>query len=144
MNATMKNFGHPDTLIRTYDHWCVQLRPQQVTLGSLVLICSEPVQRFSDVSPAGMTELHRVIGAIESALSAVFQYDKINYLMLMMVDPDVHFHVIPRYGESREFEGREFSDQGWPGPPDLASAIALPDDVNQSLIARLRSHGLSE
>ena len=24
-------------------------------------------------------------------------YERINYLMLMMVDPDVHFHVIPRY-----------------------------------------------
>ena len=29
-------------------------------------------------------------------------YERINYLMLMMVDPHVHFHVIPRYsGEPR-------------------------------------------
>jgi len=29
--------------------------------------------------------------------------------MLMMVDPDVHFHVLPRYAQSRSFAGREFA-----------------------------------
>ena len=45
--------------------------------------------------------------------------------MLMMVDPHVHFHVIPRYSGSREWSGLMFPDHGWPGPPDLKSAAAL-------------------
>ena len=32
--------------------------------------------------------------------------------MLMMVDPHVHFHVIPRYSESREWAGMTLADQG--------------------------------
>ena len=44
-------------------------------------------------------------------------YERINYLMLMMVDPNVHFHVIPRYSEARQWDGVEFPDAGWPGPP---------------------------
>ena len=45
--------------------------------------------------------------------------------MLMMVDPNVHFHVIPRYSEPRSWNGIEFPDAGWPGPPELGSAIQL-------------------
>ena len=46
---------------------------------------------------------------IERALRATFDHQKINYLALMMVDPHVHFHVIPRYSGSREFEGSTFA-----------------------------------
>ncbi len=46
--------------------------------------------------------------------------------MLMMVDPHVHFHVIPRYDGDRAWDGVEFADAGWPGPPDLKSGQALP------------------
>lgn len=52
-------------------------------------------------------------------------YAKINYLMLMMVDPHVHFHVIPRYDGAREWNSREFVDVGWPKVPDLGHAVAL-------------------
>ena len=37
MNPTIEKFGYPTTLIREYEHWLVLLRPEQVTLGSLVL-----------------------------------------------------------------------------------------------------------
>jgi len=37
--------------------------------------------------------------------------------MLMMVDPDVHFHVLPRYENPREFGGRTHNDRFWPKPP---------------------------
>ena len=40
--------------------------------------------------------------------------------MLMMVDPHVHFHVIPRYASQRDFLGLSFVDQDWPKPPDLS------------------------
>ena len=43
MNETMKKFGHPETIVREFDRWAVVLRPKQVTLGSLVLGCKEPV-----------------------------------------------------------------------------------------------------
>ena len=33
-NKTMIKFGHPNTVIGQTEHWTVQLRPEQVTLGS--------------------------------------------------------------------------------------------------------------
>jgi diadenosine tetraphosphate (Ap4A) HIT family hydrolase len=43
----------------------------------------------------------------------------------MMVDPNVHFHVIPRYSTTRQWNDVEFPDTGWPGPPHLNSAVCL-------------------
>ena len=139
MNATMKKFGAPDTLIREYDHWAVLLRPGQVTLGSLALICQEPATAFSMISGAAFAELQAVTGHIEGVLGRAFNYDRINYLMLMMVDPDVHFHVIPRYAEPRTFCGQAFTDHGWPGPPDLATLNATGTELNHQLLTALKT-----
>ncbi|GGM01467.1 HIT family protein [Pseudomonas asuensis] len=132
LNATMKKFGAPGSVIRDYQYWSVQLRPQQVTLGSLVLIAKEEATAFAELSPAAFTELKTVTTDIESTLKGVFNYSKLNYLMLMMVDPHVHFHVIPRYNSPRTWADQEFSDSAWPGPPQLSSSIELQevDSVN--------------
>ena len=53
--------------------------------------------------------------------------------MLMMVDPDVHFHVLPRYETPREYEGMTFTDEAWPGPPQITAALEVPDAVMQAL-----------
>lgn len=125
MNDTILRFGYPATLIAEYDHWLVLLRPAQPTLGSLVLAAKSDATAFADLAPAAYAELARVSRDIETALRAAVDHAKLNYLMLMMVDPHVHYHVIPRYEGSRGFEGRAFPDAGWPKLPALGEAVAL-------------------
>ena len=96
-NQTAVRFGYPDTLIREYEHWLVLLREPQATLGSLILCAKADVTEFSALPTAAFAEMDEVISELEMALQKTFSYDKINYLMLMMVDPNVHFHVIPRF-----------------------------------------------
>jgi diadenosine tetraphosphate (Ap4A) HIT family hydrolase len=120
INQTMHKFGYPDTVVMESDHWCVLLRQEQVTLGCLVLICKENVERFSDISGDAFQEYPKIIREIENTLNKLFNYDKINYLMLMMVDPNVHFHIIPRYSKLKEFENMRFNDYGWPSIPVLS------------------------
>ena len=115
-NATSEKFGFPGTLVAETAHWSVLVRPQQVTLGSLVLVCREPATAFGAASPA-FTDLHGVVARAERVLRDFVGYEKINYLMLMMVDPDVHFHVFPRYAGQREHAGIAFPDAGWPDRP---------------------------
>ena len=135
----MTKFGYPATLVRELDHWCVLLRPAQATLGALVLVCKDDAKAFPDISAAAFAELGAATKQIEDALDAFRPYQRINYLMLMMVDPDVHFHVLPRYAETQEFEGIKFPDAGWPAVPDLASAIQADADLQEKLIAALKS-----
>lgn len=138
MNETIHRFGYPETLIAEYAHWVVLLRPQQPTLGSLVLAAKSDAVAFSDLPPAAFAELVKVTGAIETALREAVDYTKINYLMLMMVDPYVHFHVIPRYEGTRGFEGLEMADAGWPKVPALGEAVALDAAQIEQLVAWLK------
>ncbi len=137
-NPTMTKFGYPTTLVKEYGHWVVQVRPAQVTLGSLVLICRDRAEAFGEIGANAFAELETVIGDIERTLGALWSYDRINYLMLMMVDKDVHFHVVPRYGEPRSFGGEPFADGGWPGPPDLAAAKTLEEEALRAVVSHLR------
>ena len=137
-NETMKAFGFPTTVVADYDRWTVLLRPRQPTLGALVLVCKEPVTRFSAISSDAFQELKQVTLDIETVLGNAFGFEKINYLMLMMVDPDVHFHVVPRYAQEKEFAGVRFPDPGWPRVPDLAQTVDLEDGLRDRLVAFLR------
>ena len=134
MHATLVKFGYPGTLICDYRHWCVLLRPAQATLAALVLAAKSEETAFSHVSDDAFAEFPLVVREIEGGLKAFRPYDRINYLMLMMVDPHVHFHVLPRYASSQTYESLTFSDPGWPGPPDLKSATAVPDDTRARLL----------
>lgn len=138
LNATMRKFGAPDSRIWRYEYWSVLLRNPQLTLGSLVLAAHGPATAWKQVDPQGFAELHGVVSELEAALKGAFQCEKLNYLMLMMVDPHVHFHVIPRYSGPREFAGQTFTDAGWPGPPDLGRANETDPAVNERIKARLQ------
>ena len=132
MNPTIEKFGYPATLLKEFEHWLVLLRPAQVTLGSLVLAARSDVTAYAALPREAFAEQADVVAAIERALSGFVDYERINYLMLMMVDPNVHFHVIPRYSAPRSWDGIEFPDAGWPGPPRLDSAVKPnPDQLGR-------------
>lgn len=136
-NQTMVKFGYPDSLIHEYDHWVVLLRPAQATLGSLVLASKSDATAFGQLPSGAHAELAAVTKDLEAALFTETGYEKINYLMLMMVDPHVHFHIFPRYEGTRSLDGLTIEDAGWPGPPDLKSAVAVETDVFERLRARI-------
>ena len=140
MNATIAKFGWPATLVAEFDHWVVLLRPAQPTLGSLVLAAKSDATAFGDLPGAAHAELKTVTAAIEAALTRAVGYAKINYLMLMMVDPHVHFHVIPRYDGERSAAGLTITDAGWPGQPDLGSAVKIDSEADTALRDWLKGH----
>ena len=140
MNATLEKFGWPKTLVREFAHWVVLARPAQPTLGSLVLAAKSDATAFGELPAAAHAELKQATTAIEAALGEAVGYAKLNYLMLMMVDPHVHFHVIPRYEGAREWNGREFVDVGWPRVPDLGHAVALEGEELAALVEWLKGY----
>ncbi|MEO5972502.1 MAG: HIT family protein [Sphingomicrobium sp.] len=138
-NATMEKFGFPATLVHAFEHWVVLLRPAQVTLGSLVLTSTSEATAYGDLSPEAFADQGRAVSAIEQALASFVGYERINYLMLMMVDPHIHFHVIPRYAQPRQWDSRSFPDAGWPGPPALGDAVTLNASEIDNLAKALKT-----
>lgn len=146
MNATLRAFDYPASLLAETEHWAILLRPKQVTLGSLVLAIRDPeIVSMGALSPQAAVELPIVTRAIEAALKLECKAEMFNYLCLMMVDPQVHFHVLPRYSKPVRFAGQEFRDENWPGPPDIigggtllpATKAQLLETLKQSLLNRL-------
>jgi diadenosine tetraphosphate (Ap4A) HIT family hydrolase len=139
INPTIARFGFPATLVRDYEHWVVLLRPAQVTAGSLILAAKSEATAYGALPQDAFIEQGLVISEIEATLRRAVAFERINYLMLMMVDPNVHFHVFPRYSGSRSFAGLDIADIGWPGAPDLKSAVTLDDAAIGSVVQELGS-----
>jgi diadenosine tetraphosphate (Ap4A) HIT family hydrolase len=138
MNETILRFGYPGTLVADYEHWVVLLRPAQPALGSLVLAAKSEARSFPELPAEAFAQLRDVVADIERALAAAVRAEKINYLMLMMVDPNVHFHVIPRYEGERSACGVSVKDAGWPKVPALGEAVALEPEQVEALVGYLK------
>ena len=138
MNDTIERFGYPATLVADYAHWVVLLRPAQPTLGSLVLAAKSDARAFSELPPAAFAQMADVVRDIEMTLAEAVSFAKINYMMLMMVDPHVHFHVLPRYEGERQAEGIAIADSGWPKLPVLGDAVELDNDQLEILVTWLK------
>ena len=133
MHATLQKFGYPGTLIKELDHWCVVMRPAQATLGAVVLIAKSNVTSVAALPTPAYAELQHATGIIENGLRKFRSFDKINYLAFMMVDPQVHFHILPRYQAPQVFDGTTFLDPGWPALPDMKSANPHSPETAQKL-----------
>ena len=134
MNSTIIKFGYSENLIKEYDYWVVLYRPQQVTIGSLVLICKENKFNLGDLSNSSFAEFKRVIQDIEIFLQKKLGANKINYIALMMVDPHVHFHIIPRYSSKITINEKNYYDIYWPKPPNILDKIDIDESEKLYLI----------
>ena len=59
--------------------------------------------------------------------------------MLMMVDREVHYHVLPRYANDQTHDGEVFFDPGWPAAPDLSAGPELEGDALARIVQELRA-----
>ena len=118
-DAFVEKFRTVDLEVRKYRHWTWSVRPAQGTLGASVLSLNRPATAWSEVDAGENAGLSQALLDIEAVMRRQFNNDKINYLMLMMVDQHVHFHVFARYMAERQFAGRTWLDTTWPRPPDL-------------------------
>lgn len=113
--------------VRRYKHWTWSVRPAQGTLAASVISLNRPAVSWAEVDAGENAGLSQVVGDVEAVIRRQFDFSKINYLMLMMVDEHVHFHVFPRYSAQRSFAGRTWLDATWPKPPDLQAGDFGPD-----------------
>jgi len=104
------------------DAWVWSVRPDQPTIGSGVLSLKRHAMKLSDVTQDEIIQLGTIVKIIEGTLQETFSYEIMNYLMLMMVDHHVHYHVIPRYPQLVEFAGESWEDSGWPTLPSLGDS----------------------
>jgi len=124
-------------LIARSAHWTWSARAKHTTLGAGVLSLNRYCTAFSDITPEEAIDLAVISKTIETKVKQAFKAETFNYLMLMMVDAHLHYHVIPRYSGPREFAGRTWTDSGWPALPALKDSPDLSED--HALIAIIKA-----
>lgn len=140
MNETLEKFRYPELLVKDYTYWAALIRFNHVTLGSLVLVNKSEATRLGKLRPEEWAEFTKVSNDMEQLLEKAFGADKFNYFALMMKDPRVHFHLIPRYSDPVVFDGKTYSDSDWPEKSEL-KAIEISETelklIQQKLINTL-------
>lgn len=101
-------------LIKQVGNWNISIRPQQPTIGSLILSLNRKCESLSQLTTEEGAQISIAFSEIEQMLEMAFSPIAINYLALMLVDHQVHFHVIPRYNKEVVFKNLNYFDEDWP------------------------------
>jgi diadenosine tetraphosphate (Ap4A) HIT family hydrolase len=125
MNPTLERFGYPNSVVKEFDHWIVLIRPVQTTPLSCIIAARAEVTSLGELSPLAGAELPLVIRGFETAVKRIAPAVKFNYLALMMVDPNPHFHAIPRYAAPLDLCGSLYGDIAFPKPPDALCGLKV-------------------
>ena len=127
-------FGVDDLAFYRNEAWTLSIRPHQPTLGASVLSLNRPSKSLALLSAEESVLLTETIRHFEERVARAFSPDKINYLCLMMFDPFVHYHVLPRYENAISQFGRNWEDSNWPAIPPL-----LGDHEDIQVLKKLHS-----
>lgn len=133
MKTLQEKFQIKNLAIETIGNWIISLRPNQVTLGSLIVSLNRPCVSLAHLTTEESLQLNTVFQVVDKMLKSTLSPDKINYLALMMIDAQVHFHVIPRYEKPVNFRNVEYGDYEWPKPPNVLDSLELSKVEVQNL-----------
>jgi diadenosine tetraphosphate (Ap4A) HIT family hydrolase len=136
--ALIEKFSISANVIHEDEYWTVSLRPRQPTIGSLIVSLKRDCTSLGELTTNEAISLGVTFRVVNATLTESFSANKINYLCLMMMDPQVHFHVIPRYADVIRIGGGDFADKFWPGPPDIQFDLSLDSPKYKEILEKLR------
>jgi diadenosine tetraphosphate (Ap4A) HIT family hydrolase len=132
------NFQLDELTVTEHGDWVISVRPGQITLGSMVISTSRGELDFASVGRDSGGDLTEAFTTAERLAKETFGAVRINLACLMMKDPIVHFHVLPRYDAPVERYGHTWEDADWPGPPTFGPA-PTSEETLAALTADLRA-----
>jgi diadenosine tetraphosphate (Ap4A) HIT family hydrolase len=133
-----RKFRLNELTIATLGQWVISVRPAQLTLGSMVVSTAEGELDFASLGTAAGPDLLRAFAVAEELATKRLGAVRLNIACLMMKDPIVHFHVLPRYDRTIHRYGATWEDTDWPGPPTFGPA-STSDEVLFALVEDLRA-----
>ena len=121
--AFEKKFRQRELHVSDCGAWTLSVRPGQIVLGAMVLASRSGALAMSDLTHQEMQDMGVGLALAERLAKQVFGAKRLNFLCLMMQDPIMHFHILPRYAQPVTRYGATWTDQDWPGPPRIAPLV---------------------
>ncbi|AMD02400.1 hypothetical protein [Halomonas chromatireducens] len=137
LTAFRETFQLDGLTILQNEHWVLSVRPEQLTLGSMVLSSAKGKTELSQLTAEEGAELAQMLGKAETLAKKKFGAIRINAVCLMMKDPIVHFHIFPRYDRNVEVDGIIWRDEDYPSPPVIRK-IDTDIELLDYLMSKLR------
>lgn len=104
--------------------------------GFCRVILKRHAREMSDLAPDERDRLMAVVFAVEEAVRATMQAEKMNLASLGNMTPHVHWHVIPRFRDDRHFPNPVWAEPARErGVPEVR--LARGDQVARAIVERL-------
>jgi diadenosine tetraphosphate (Ap4A) HIT family hydrolase len=104
-------------LITEKSYWTIHLAPSQRYLGTCVIVLKRQCNNLSELRSEEWAEFTVIVQEIEKALNHIFKPTLFNWscfknaaFRVQNPNPQIHWHLIPRYKELTVFEGVKFED----------------------------------
>lgn len=126
--------------LKEYKYWSVRLHGNQGYLGRCLIWCKRvSVEDLSQCTQKEWIELAKIIKELKLAAEKLFQPDRFNYAFLGNIELHLHGHFIPRYKETREYDGLVFQDDRWGQNYQTNADFVIPDDSMLNIIKDYKS-----
>lgn len=101
--------------IKSYQYWDLYLHENQCYLGRVFVQLKDEkgIEDFLDIQGEMREEFFLIGSKVKNVLKMLFKPDKMNYAALSNTSPVIHMHIVPRYKDTREFDGVIFKDARW-------------------------------
>tara|TARA_B110000503_G_scaffold134253_1_gene212950 strand:+ start:457 stop:873 length:417 start_codon:yes stop_codon:yes gene_type:complete len=130
-NITIERYVTEKNLIKKYDSWVLALRPNQITCYSMMLFADSNVEKISDLDSNTLKDLGVIFADVERRVRLISTPLKFNYYSLMLADPNVHFHIFPRFSSPE-------LDEYWPKMVDLQREVTIDESDMANRLQKLK------
>ncbi len=84
--------------------------------GYMIISIRRPISKLAELSLAERLELMNSLVFSERALSTLFSPDKVYIMRISELNPELHFHVFPRYASETKLYLAEYNEHIIDGP----------------------------
>lgn len=133
-------------LIRTTLYWDARLNPNQKYLGRCAVVLKRPCASLSEVTQEEMSDFLQLIKKLEALVKETFGATMFNWACSMNhahqvnpPNPQVHWHMIPRYIRPVEFRGKTFRDEHF-GYRSVSEMDMVSDDLFEAIVDALQNN----
>ncbi|MGB7969105.1 MAG: HIT family protein [Methanobacterium sp.] len=132
-------------LITERKYWNIFLAPSQRYLGTCVIAIKRHCPNLSELEDVEWIEFSNIVAEMETVIKKLFNPTLFNWSCFKNAayrssnpDPEVHWHLIPRYDSEIEFHGIKFHDPDFGYIPQPITR-KVPTDVMNSMLSEFKT-----
>ncbi len=135
-------------LIEETSYWMIFLAPSQRYLGTCVVALKKKRSNLSEVNDEEWDDFVGIVRKMENSVAKLFKPDLFNWSCFKnaafrkdstSVDPEIHWHFIPRYRKSVLFCDMQFDDPDFGHIPQPI-ARRVPREVMNKIILEIKKN----